>query len=76
MAARERHERVATIPSYEAALNEKVRQLFPHGAPVTLQHWLEQRPTLLYFDNEAEDHSGRYLIRYYGLDSILVQPRP
>jgi len=74
--ARERHERVATITPYQTALDEKVRQLFPHGAPVTLQHWLEQRPTLLYFDNEAEDQSGRYLIRYYGLDSVLVRPRP
>ncbi|MBN8853021.1 MAG: hypothetical protein J0H07_14280 [Sphingobacteriales bacterium] len=74
-AAHQRHEHVATITSYEAALDEKVRRLFPQGAPVTLQHWLEQRPTLLYFDNEAEDHTGKYLLQYYGLDSILVRPR-
>ncbi|MBN8851490.1 MAG: hypothetical protein BGO55_04225 [Sphingobacteriales bacterium 50-39] len=72
-AARERHERVTTILSYEAALDEKVRQLFPHGAPVTLQRWLAARPTLLYFDNEAEDHTGPYLRQFYGLDSILVR---
>ena len=76
MAARERHERVATITPYAVALDEKIRQLFPHGAPVTLRHWLEERPTLLYFDNEAEDHTGAYLRGYYQLDSILVRPGP
>jgi hypothetical protein len=76
MAARDRHERVATITPYASALDAKVREVFPHGAPATLRRWLEERPTLLYFDNEAEDHTGRYLIRYYGFDSVLVRPRP
>ena len=74
--ARLKNERVATISSYESALEEKIRKVFPHGAPVTLKRWLIERPSLLYFDNEAEDHSGKYLLQYYGLDSIRVEARP
>ncbi|HVV06046.1 MAG TPA: hypothetical protein VHC96_17560 [Puia sp.] len=42
---------------------QKDRRLFPHGASVTLRRWLEERPTLLYFDNEAEDNAGKYLLQ-------------
>jgi len=40
-----------------------------------LQHWLEERPSLISFDNEAEDPRN-FLLPHYHLDSILVQPRP
>lgn len=73
--AHARHERVAIVPPYAMALEEKVREVFPHGAPATLQHWLEERPSLISFDNEAEDPRN-FLLPHYHLDSILVQPRP
>jgi hypothetical protein len=73
--AHSRHERVAVVTPYAAALEEKVRKVFPHGAPATLKHWLEDRPTLLSFDNEAEDPRN-FLLPHYQLDSILVRPRP
>ena len=72
LSARENHLRSATVPSYAVALEEKVRQVFPHGAPVTVQRLLRDRPTLLCFDNEAEEPLGGYL-RYYRLDSIVVK---
>jgi hypothetical protein len=76
--AREHHERVATIKPYDAALNEKLQQVFPKGAPATLKRLLEERPTLLYFDKGAENRSPlqAFLLGYYQLDSIVVQPHP
>jgi hypothetical protein len=73
--AQEHHERAAVIMPYDVALDEKIRQLFPHGVPVTLRHWLEEHPTLLHFDNEAEVRRN-FLLPYYQLDSISVRPRP
>jgi len=77
-AAREHHERVAVIKPYETALSEKVQQIFPNGAPATFLQLLEERPTLLYFDNEAEKRTPlqRFLLGYYQLDSIVLQPKP
>jgi len=60
----------AIITPYAVALEDKVRQFFPHGAPVTVQLLLKDRPTLLYYDNEAEESPQDYFLRYYRLDSI------
>ncbi|HVU55640.1 MAG TPA: DUF6056 family protein [Puia sp.] len=73
--AHSRHERVAVVTPYAMALEEKLREIFPHGAPATLKYWLEDRPTLISFDNEAEDPRN-FLLPHYQLDSILVRPRP
>ena len=71
--ARAAHQRQAEIRPYSAALSDKVRDLFPHGAPVTVQRWLQERPTYLYFDNEAEEPPRAYLLNYYQLDTVIVR---
>jgi hypothetical protein len=76
--AQKNHQHVATITPYKVALNEKLRQIFPKWTPVTLQRLLEAPPNMLLFDNTAEDHGplGAFKLKYYQLDSIVVEPRP
>lgn len=71
--ARAAGQRQAEIRPYETALSEKVRRFFPHGAPVTVQRWLQERPTYLYFDNEAEEPPRAYLLNYYQLDTVVIR---
>lgn len=72
LSARENHQRSAVITPYTSALEEKVRRVFPRGAPVTVQRLLKDRPTMLYYDNEAEEPPRVYLLRHYQLDSVVV----
>ncbi|HVW59419.1 MAG TPA: hypothetical protein VHC48_05270 [Puia sp.] len=72
LTARERHQRSATIIPYAAALEEKARQFFPHGIPVTVRELLNDQPAFLYHVNVWE-LPGNYLYRYYQLDSVVVK---
>ncbi|HVU85578.1 MAG TPA: hypothetical protein VHC50_12095, partial [Puia sp.] len=72
LTAKERHQRSATIMPYATALEEKARQFFPHGMPVTVRELLNDRPAFLYHVNIWE-LPGNYLYRYYQLDSVVVK---
>jgi hypothetical protein len=72
--AKENHQRTVTIEPYGEALKKKVRQVFPHGIFETVNEILHERPTAIYYDNEAEDPSPTYL-NYYGLDEIIVEKK-
>ncbi|MES1161165.1 MAG: hypothetical protein ABUM51_10435, partial [Bacteroidota bacterium] len=70
-AAKENHQRTATILPYEEALQKRIRQVFPHGIFETVNEVLQDHPTAIYYDNEAENPSPTYL-NYYGLEKITV----
>jgi hypothetical protein len=71
-AAKEDHQRAVTIPPYEEALTEKIHQVFPHGIFETVNQVLQEQPSAIYYDNEAENPSPTYL-NYYGLEKITVE---
>ncbi|HEX9511367.1 MAG TPA: DUF6056 family protein [Puia sp.] len=73
--AKANHQRTVTIDPYEEALKKKIRQVFPHGIFETVNGILRERPTAIYYYNEAEDPSRTYL-DYYGLDKILISQAP
>ncbi len=72
LSAREHHQRSVTITPYAVALDKKIRQVFPHGAPVTVLRVLKDRPTFLYYDN-VEELPANYLSGYYHLDSLVMK---
>jgi len=70
--AKENHQPAVTILPYEEALTEKIHQVFPHGTFETVNEVLQDHPSAIYYDNEAENPSPTYL-NYYGLEKITVE---
>ena len=68
------HHPIAVVPSYDAALKEKIDQAFPHGVFSTAHDWLIQKPTLLVFYDGAGIGDAAYA-QFYGLDSIVVKDK-
>jgi len=67
------HRHVAIVPSYDAALTEKIDRFFPHGISATAREWLLQKPTLLVVYDGAAVGDAAYA-HFYGLDTVIVGP--
>jgi hypothetical protein len=71
-AAQVEHRHSVTLIPYDTALQEKVRQTFPHGIFESVHALLLQKPPLLfYYDGAAAGDPG--YAHFYGLDSIILR---
>ena len=70
-AAAEHHRKTATLAPYDQSLKGEIRQIFPHGIFESVNTLLLERPSELFFYNGAETQDRNYL-KYYGLDSIII----
>jgi hypothetical protein len=69
--ARDGHQGTVVLPPYREALEDKIRDEFPHGVYRSMDSLLRERPQMIYLGDgpDAPDPGWKY---YYGLDSILT----
>ena len=65
------HRHVAVVPSYDSAWKSEIKKILPHGHPVTVREWLQEKPTLLVVYDGALFADTAYA-HFYGLDSVIV----
>ena len=70
--AREAHRHSAVLVTYDSALQEKIRQAFPHGIFESVHDILLQKPPLLIYYDGAGIGDPSYA-HFYGLDSIILR---
>jgi hypothetical protein len=68
------HQHTAIVLAYDAALQEKINTVFPHGVFKTVQTLLQEKPALLYFFDGAGSGDRGYA-HFYGLDSIILRQK-
>ncbi len=73
-AAAVEHRHSAIVVAYDAALQEKINAVFPHGVFKTVQTILQERPAMLYYFDGAGSGDRGYA-HFYGLDSIILRQK-
>ena len=66
------HRHSTVLVAYDTALQEKIRQVFPHGIFETVHDILLQKPPLLFYYDGAGIGDPAYA-HFYGLDSIILR---
>jgi hypothetical protein len=70
--AQTEHRHSAVLLTYDAALQRKIDEVFPHGIFETVHDIIVQKPPLLfYYDGTAT--GDRAYAHFYGLDSIILR---
>jgi hypothetical protein len=72
--AADEHQHSAVVLTYDAALQEKINVVFPHGVFKNVQTLLQEKPELLYYFDGAGNGDRGYA-HFYGLDSIIVRQK-
>ncbi len=73
-AAAVEHRHSAIVLTYDAALQEKINSVFPHGVFKSVQEILQERPAMLYYFDGAGIGDPGYA-HFYGLDSIILRQK-
>jgi hypothetical protein len=68
------HQHSAVVLTYDAALQEKIDAVFPHGVFKNVQTILQEKPAMLYyFDGVGSGDRG--YAHFYGLDTIIMRQK-
>jgi hypothetical protein len=73
-AAAVEHRHSAVVLTYDAALQEKINCVFPHGVFKSVQEILQEKPAMLYYFDGAGSGDRGYA-HFYGLDSIIMRQK-
>ena len=73
-AAAAEHQHSAVVLAYDAALQEKIDAVFPHGVFKTVQTIIQEKPAMLYYFDGAGSGDRGYA-HFYGLDSIIMRQK-
>ena len=73
-AAAVEHQHSAVVLTYDAALQEKINAVFPHGVFKNVQTLLLEKPAMLYYFDGAGSGDRGY-VHFYGLDSIILRQK-
>jgi hypothetical protein len=70
--AQTEHRHSAALLSYDAALQKKINEVFPHGIFESVHDIILQKPPLL-FPYDGAGTGDRAYAHFYGLDSIILR---
>ena len=68
------HQHSAVVLTYDAALQEKIDAVFPHGVFKNVQTILQEKPAMLYYFDGAGSGDRGYA-HFYGLDTIILRQK-
>jgi hypothetical protein len=71
-AAAESHQKTIVLEPFEETLQREIQQVFPHGTYETVHQWLQTKPALLYFAQDAENADRGYA-KFCGIDSVNTE---
>jgi hypothetical protein len=73
-AAAAEHQHSAVVLAYDAALQDKIDAVFPHGVYKTVQTIFQEKPAMLYYFDGAGSGDRGYA-HFYGLDSVILRQK-
>lgn len=71
-AAAHSHQKTIVLEPFEKSLQREVQRVFPHGSFETVHQWLQTKPALLYFAQDAENADRGYA-KFCGIDSVNTE---
>jgi hypothetical protein len=71
-AAAESHQKTIVLEPFEETLQREIQRVFPHGTFETVHQWLQTKPALLYFAQDAENADRGYA-KFCGIDSVNTE---
>jgi hypothetical protein len=66
------HQKTIVLEPFEESLQLEIQQVFPHGTFATVHQWLQTKPALLYFAQDAENADRGYT-KFCGIDSVNTE---
>jgi hypothetical protein len=71
-AAAQSHQKTIVLEPFEESLQREIQRVFPHGTFATVHQWLQTKPALLYFAQDAENADRGYA-KFCGIDSVNTE---
>ena len=71
-AAAQSHQKTIVLEPFEESLQREIQRVFPHGTFETVHQWLQTKPALLYFAQDAENADRGYA-EFCGIDSVNIE---
>jgi hypothetical protein len=71
-AAAQCHQKTIILEPFGESLQREIQRVFPHGTFETVHQWLQTKPALLYFAQDAENADRGYAL-FCGIDSVNIE---